>query len=192
MLDAITAEPLTLRDPHQHDPGPSHAARNQGILGIPIALHRAIISPQDGDPCTFTPSCSEYALEALRTYGAAGWVLASDRLLRCHGGNERDYASVDGHKIDPVTPIASAARIDGLKALRGALLSIVPGLGHFTAGKWSDGIYALATVGVLGAGAAAYLSRDQHIPALLAGSVTTFFYAGNIYGGAMAHGRRIP
>ncbi|ARU16866.1 membrane protein insertion efficiency factor YidD [Croceicoccus marinus] len=35
--------------------------------------------------CRFTPSCSEYAIQALRKHGAikGGW-LATKRLLRCH------------------------------------------------------------------------------------------------------------
>jgi putative membrane protein insertion efficiency factor len=42
-----------------------------------------IFGPLGG--CRFTPSCSEYALEALRTYGAMkGSWLALKRIARCH------------------------------------------------------------------------------------------------------------
>jgi len=35
--------------------------------------------------CRFTPTCSVYAMEAIRTHGAArGALLAARRLLRCH------------------------------------------------------------------------------------------------------------
>jgi putative membrane protein insertion efficiency factor len=42
------------------------------------------ISPMLGPHCRFTPSCSQYAFEALERYGAIkGSWLAIKRLLRC-------------------------------------------------------------------------------------------------------------
>jgi putative membrane protein insertion efficiency factor len=47
--------------------------------------------------CRFTPTCSAYAIEALRTHGAcAGVKLALQRLLRCH--------PFGGSGYDPVPP----------------------------------------------------------------------------------------
>jgi hypothetical protein len=48
------------------------------------AYHRWI-SPMLGPACRFEPSCSRYAAEAIRQYGAArgGW-LAMKRIARCH------------------------------------------------------------------------------------------------------------
>ncbi|MGE3261405.1 MAG: membrane protein insertion efficiency factor YidD [Bacteriovoracia bacterium] len=37
-----------------------------------------------GVQCRFTPTCSEYAQEAIEVHGPYGIVLASGRLLRCH------------------------------------------------------------------------------------------------------------
>lgn len=55
-----------------------------------IRLFQILISPADGDRCPMSPSCSQYAVEAIRTYGPwRGIVLTSDRLLRC--GREDDY-----------------------------------------------------------------------------------------------------
>jgi putative membrane protein insertion efficiency factor len=53
--------------------------------------YRWTVSPLLGDRCKYYPSCSQYALDALREYGLLkGSVLAGWRLLRCnpwsHGG----------------------------------------------------------------------------------------------------------
>jgi putative membrane protein insertion efficiency factor len=53
-----------------------------------VALLRAYqlaISPLMGQSCRFYPTCSNYAIEALRTHGAArGSWLAARRVCRCH------------------------------------------------------------------------------------------------------------
>jgi uncharacterized protein len=61
------------------------------VAGVPIRLYRRLISPALGRRCKYHPSCSAYALQAIRTYGILrGVVLAGWRLLRCnpwsHGG----------------------------------------------------------------------------------------------------------
>jgi uncharacterized protein len=60
-----------------------------------IRIYRWAISPLLGNRCKYHPSCSQYALDALREYGfVKGSILAGWRLLRCnpwsHGGV--DYA----------------------------------------------------------------------------------------------------
>jgi putative membrane protein insertion efficiency factor len=68
------------------------------MTAIPRFLVRGyqrLLSPLLPARCKYHPSCSQYALEALREYGLArGLVLAAWRLLRCnpwsHGGV--DYA----------------------------------------------------------------------------------------------------
>jgi uncharacterized protein len=50
-----------------------------------IRLYRLLISPLFPPSCRFYPSCSHYALDAIRTHGAArGTWLALARLGRCH------------------------------------------------------------------------------------------------------------
>ena len=61
------------------------------LLALPIRAYRLVVSPLLGPRCKYHPSCSAYALDALREYGALrGLVLAGWRLLRCnpwsHGG----------------------------------------------------------------------------------------------------------
>jgi len=58
-----------------------------------IGIYRSAISPLLRPACRYTPSCSAYAEEAVRRYGAArGSWLALRRLLRCHpwGGTGYD------------------------------------------------------------------------------------------------------
>ena len=59
------------------------------LLMLLVRAYRFFISPQLGDHCRFVPSCSEYALDALREHGAIrGSWLAARRLSRCHPWHE--------------------------------------------------------------------------------------------------------
>lgn len=50
-----------------------------------IRFYRRAISPLTPSVCRFTPTCSQYAYEAIHNYGAIkGSWLAIRRLLRCH------------------------------------------------------------------------------------------------------------
>ena len=63
------------------------------LLSMPVLLYRAAISPLLPPSCRFTPTCSAYALEALRRHGALkGTWLTPTRLARCHpwGGSGYD------------------------------------------------------------------------------------------------------
>lgn len=54
------------------------------LIGL-IRGYRKYLSPHKAPCCRFTPTCSQYAIEALEKYGAlkGGWM-ALCRLLRCH------------------------------------------------------------------------------------------------------------
>lgn len=63
------------------------------ILILPIKFYQRVISPMTPPSCRFTPTCSQYAIEALRKYGPIkGLYLAARRILRCHpwGGSGYD------------------------------------------------------------------------------------------------------
>ncbi|WDT94679.1 membrane protein insertion efficiency factor YidD [Thermoleophilum album] len=50
-----------------------------------IRAYQRFVSPMTGPRCRYYPSCSEYAVQALRTHGAIrGFALALWRLLRCN------------------------------------------------------------------------------------------------------------
>ncbi len=63
------------------------------LLTLPILFYRVCISPLTPPACRFTPTCSQYALEALRRHGPfRGTWLAVKRIARCHpwGGSGYD------------------------------------------------------------------------------------------------------
>ena len=60
---------------------------------LPVRFYQVCISPLKPPTCRFTPTCSEYALQALRKHGPfKGLFLAIRRILRCHpwGGSGYD------------------------------------------------------------------------------------------------------
>ena len=63
------------------------------LLILFVRIYRRFISPLTPPSCRFTPTCSQYAIEALQKYGPLkGSWLALRRLLRCHpwGGSGYD------------------------------------------------------------------------------------------------------
>ena len=62
---------------------------------LPIRFYQKFISPLTPPSCRYTPTCSQYAVEALRKHGPLkGMYLAVRRILRCHPWG--------GHGYDPV------------------------------------------------------------------------------------------
>jgi uncharacterized protein len=58
-------------------------------LLLAIFIYRYTLSPLIGNSCRFYPSCSHYAEDALRKYGALkGSTMAAKRVLRCHPWHE--------------------------------------------------------------------------------------------------------
>ena len=63
------------------------------LLIAPIRFYQRFISPLTPPSCRFTPTCSQYAVEAIRKHGPIrGLYLAVRRILRCHpwGGSGYD------------------------------------------------------------------------------------------------------
>jgi len=63
----------------------------RGVVLAPIRFYQQFVSPALPSRCRYYPTCSQYAVEAIRRYGVLrGLVLAGWRLLRCnpwsHGG----------------------------------------------------------------------------------------------------------
>ena len=60
-----------------------------------IKIYQYVISPAIGPKCRYTPTCSQYAVDALKKHGIlkGGW-LSVKRISRCRPGG--------GHGYDPV------------------------------------------------------------------------------------------
>ena len=77
------------------------------ILIQAIRFYQQYVSPVIGDRCQMYPSCSSYAVEAIKKHGCLiGSVMTSDRLI--HEANETDHAPViekegDYRYYDPVS-----------------------------------------------------------------------------------------
>lgn len=57
----------------------------KSALLLLIRIYQLCISPMVGPRCRFYPTCSSYAMEAIRVHGAAmGMLLAIKRLCKCN------------------------------------------------------------------------------------------------------------
>ena len=73
------------------------------LLGLIVLFYRFVISPMIGPRCRYLPTCSEYALEALRKHGAwRGSRLALKRFTLCHPWGGSGY--------DPVPPCSNSSQ----------------------------------------------------------------------------------
>ena len=70
------------------------------LLILPIRFYQRCISPLTPPACRYTPTCSQYMLEAIERHGALkGLYLGTRRILRCHpwGGSGYDPVPEDFH-----------------------------------------------------------------------------------------------
>ena len=68
-----------------------------GILILPVRIYQWIISPWLPKTCRYHPTCSQYAIEALRVHGPiTGLLLGTKRILSCNPWGGQGY--------DPVPP----------------------------------------------------------------------------------------
>ena len=60
------------------------------LIGL-IKLYKMVISPYLAPSCRYLPTCSEYAIDCLKTYGLIkGFFKAIKRILSCHPFSKRD------------------------------------------------------------------------------------------------------
>ena len=62
------------------------------LLLLPVYLYRGVISPLTPASCRHTPTCSQYAIDAVRRTGPLrGLILGTNRFLRCRPGGTWGY-----------------------------------------------------------------------------------------------------
>jgi uncharacterized protein len=97
-----------------HSVPPHGAARIARMIVVtPIVLYQRLISPAIPRRCKYEPTCSRYALEAIREYGILrGLVLAGWRLLRCNPWSDGGYDPVEAQRVFRVaSPTRSPDRV---------------------------------------------------------------------------------
>ena len=83
------------------------------LIGL-VKFYQLCISPFTPPSCRFTPTCSQYALEALRKYGPLkGLWLALRRLSKCHpwGGSGYDPVAQKRPADRPTGPLLPKSRV---------------------------------------------------------------------------------
>jgi putative membrane protein insertion efficiency factor len=80
---------------------PKALTRAMRALAIaPVVLYQRLISPALPRRCKYEPSCSRYAVQAIREYGVwRGAVLAGWRVLRCNPFSNGGYDPVQAQRV---------------------------------------------------------------------------------------------
>ncbi len=72
----------------------------RSIVVAPIRLYQRTISPLLPRSCKYEPTCSHYAVDAVRTEGVLrGLVLAGWRILRCNPWSHGGYDPVSAQRV---------------------------------------------------------------------------------------------
>lgn len=81
----------------------------RAVATAPILLYSKVISPALPRRCRYEPTCSAYAVGAVRRYGVLrGLVLAGWRLLRCNPFSDGGYDPVEAQRLFKVDRAAGA------------------------------------------------------------------------------------
>jgi hypothetical protein len=72
----------------------------RALAAAPIVIYQKAISPALPRRCRYEPTCSSYALDAIRSYGILrGVVLATWRVLRCNPWSDGGYDPVQAQRV---------------------------------------------------------------------------------------------
>tara|TARA_Y100001970_G_scaffold78120_1_gene99413 strand:+ start:487 stop:732 length:246 start_codon:yes stop_codon:yes gene_type:complete len=74
------------------------------IITLPIIIliraYQLILSPLLGNNCRFMPTCSEYAMESLKSFGLIkGFVLTLKRIGKCHPWGNHGYDPIPSKEV---------------------------------------------------------------------------------------------
>jgi putative membrane protein insertion efficiency factor len=80
--------------------GSAAARAARAVVTAPIVLYQRVISPALPRRCKYEPTCSRYAVSAIREFGILrGLVLAGWRLLRCNPWSHGGYDPVEAQRV---------------------------------------------------------------------------------------------
>ena len=82
--------------------GPLELVRRaaRAVVLAPIVVYQRLVSPAIPRRCKYEPTCSHYAVGAVREYGILrGLVLAGWRLLRCNPWSYGGYDPVEAQRV---------------------------------------------------------------------------------------------
>jgi uncharacterized protein len=72
----------------------------RAVALAPLHLYRRVISPLLPARCRYYPSCSAYAVQAVREYGLIrGFVLAAWRVMRCNPLSDGGFDHVHDQRL---------------------------------------------------------------------------------------------
>jgi putative membrane protein insertion efficiency factor len=72
----------------------------RAIVSAPIVAYQRFVSPAIPQRCKYEPTCSRYAVDAIRQYGILrGVVLGGWRLLRCNPWSHGGYDPVESQRV---------------------------------------------------------------------------------------------
>jgi putative membrane protein insertion efficiency factor len=70
------------------------------VVAAPIVAYQRLVSPALPRRCKYEPTCSAYAVRAIREFGILrGLVLAAWRLLRCNPFSHGGYDPVENQRL---------------------------------------------------------------------------------------------
>ena len=105
--------------PHQGQPAtpaPATAATRivRTVVLAPIVVYRRVLSPALPQRCKYEPTCSHYAVGAIRECGILrGLVLAGWRLLRCNPWSHGGYDPVEAQRVFRIAPMSASEHVSG-------------------------------------------------------------------------------
>jgi putative membrane protein insertion efficiency factor len=88
--------------PHGEQPRPPSSVSRvaRAVVSAPIVVYRRVLSPALPQRCKYEPTCSRYAVEAIKRYGILrGLVLGVWRLLRCNPWSHGGYDPVEDQHV---------------------------------------------------------------------------------------------
>ena len=91
-LSRLYSESNTGKKKPAHKLNPEETNEIKLVMGSAFVIYKRMLSSQDFSSCSFTPSCSEYALEAITHKGLIfGSIIFFDRFTRCNTFTPENY-----------------------------------------------------------------------------------------------------